>query len=197
MDIDFTKLDNIKTDTVEAFLSPSNSETHTKHRENSEEPSNRKGEILKAILVLDDIKPIKEQPKRYLSIERDKEYKENIFKAYEEYTKTTKESGKLKIEIIKDVNAGADPYSILLKAIECIGKITGDTLFYTRNKEKLRVIYGALENPQAIEQELREIKGRLKKLNIAYEKEPSKIIKNSIIKNEQNQEELLKKIEIS
>lgn len=55
-----------------------------------------------------------------------KEYQENIIKA-----------GQLRNEINKGIAAGEDTAGLLLKALECISRMTGDQAFYTVNKRKL------------------------------------------------------------
>jgi len=46
-------------------------------------------------------------------------------------------SERLRAKINKEVQQGADIYTILLDALQCIAVMTGDSVFYTQNIERL------------------------------------------------------------
>lgn len=56
----------------------------------------------------------------------------------EEYQNNIKKSQFLRAEINKDIKENKDYKDILLKAIECISKMTGDKLFYIQNEAALK-----------------------------------------------------------
>ena len=71
----------------------------------------------------------------------------------------------MQTEILKGVRSGEAVELLLLKAVDCISRMTSDNLFYTQVKEDLIKIYGeALLAPIPLEWELEEVKERLKKL---------------------------------
>lgn len=51
--------------------------------------------------------------------------------AYREYQQNIKEAGDLRTQIIKGVQAGEPVELLFLKAVKCIGKMTGEKAFYT------------------------------------------------------------------
>jgi hypothetical protein len=56
---------------------------------------------------------------------------------HKEIAENISRSQHLRAEINKDIKAGADTQSILLKALECIYRMTGDSVFYDTNKKAL------------------------------------------------------------
>ena len=80
----------------------------------------------------------------------------------------TKKAGTLRAEILKDLGAGKAPLDILLKALDCISRMTGDSTLYDQGKEDIRTIYGrGLQERAPLEQELKEARERLARLNRA------------------------------
>ncbi|MDR3046771.1 MAG: hypothetical protein LBU51_04035 [Bacteroidales bacterium] len=74
-------------------------------------------------------------------------------------------SGQLTSDITKGIQEGQDPYSLLLKAIECISLMTGDRVFYELNKDNIKNIHGiGLLKHIPIRLELDELQQRLKML---------------------------------
>lgn len=66
-------------------------------------------------------------------IERDKKSRALYF----EMADNIKESEKLRSRITKDIKAARPKEDILLMAIECIGLMTGDKVFYNQNIKEL------------------------------------------------------------
>ena len=62
--------------------------------------------------------------------------------AYKEYQGAIRKSGELRTQIIKGIQAGESPSSLLLTAIECIGLMTGDSTFFTTNRENIAAVHG-------------------------------------------------------
>jgi hypothetical protein len=66
-----------------------------------------------------------------------KEPKQKNLTISQEIAQNINKSQHLRAEINKDITAGADTHSILLKALKCIELMTGDSLFYNVNVKKL------------------------------------------------------------
>lgn len=79
--------------------------------------------------------------KRYYKLERAEEERERMRLAYAEYQDHIRKSGTLRSDINKGINAGKNMREILLQAIECISCMTGDSLFYQSNREKIERNY--------------------------------------------------------
>jgi hypothetical protein len=77
-----------------------------------------------------------------IDVEKPKVTKLSIHK---EIANNISKSQHLRAEINKDITAGADTHSILLKTLECIYLMTGDSVFYCTNKAKLTVRRGQEE----------------------------------------------------
>jgi hypothetical protein len=89
-------------------------------------------------ITADNIKPQEqEQAKAYHKIDKQKQQQEEAFKIHKETADNISRSQHLRAEINKDITAGADTHSILLKALKCIELMTGDTVFNNVNKDKL------------------------------------------------------------
>ena len=71
----------------------------------------------------------------------------------------------LKQKMRDDINAGRNPYDILLDMAKEIGKITGEDNFYTEIRENIISIYGhAFNEKKVLEIELKEVSERRKKI---------------------------------
>lgn len=82
-----------------------------------------------------------------------------VYKRYQEAIKT---SGEARTTITKGLQAGLNPYRLLLTAVDCIGKLTSDTVFSTQAHDTILLLYGEiLGEPQAAEIELEEVEARL------------------------------------
>jgi len=76
--------------------------------------------------------------------------------------------GRLRSEILKGIAEGQEIYSLFLKAVECIGLMTGDRAFTMQSKEGIRAIYGYGLNEKApLLEELRAIEARIERLKAA------------------------------
>lgn len=90
-------------------------------------------EALKSYAIAQDFKE-KPKPQKASGIltahlEREKQSQE-LFKKVADNIRL---SETLRCKINKDIQAGADTYSLLLDAIKCISLMTGDTVFYNQN----------------------------------------------------------------
>lgn len=84
------------------------------------------------------------------------------------YQTNIKRSEKLRADILKGMKRGEAPPALLLKAIECISLMTGDSLLYRQGKEDMLSIYGwGLKEPTLLQEELREAQERLQQLSKA------------------------------
>lgn len=81
-----------------------------------------------------------------------------------------KEKG-LRTEITKGIQAGQSTYRLLLKAMECISLMTGDTVFYSQGKDELQKLYGIFGDQEAKATEKEEVQQRLTRLLEAYDRE--------------------------
>lgn len=81
-----------------------------------------------------------------------------------------KEKG-IRTEITKGIQAGQSTYRLLLKAMECISLMTGDTVFYKQGKAELQQLYGIFGDPEAQATEREEVQQRLTRLLEAYDRE--------------------------
>ena len=81
-----------------------------------------------------------------------------------------KEKG-LRTEITKGIQAGQSTYRLLLKAMECISLMTGDTVFYSQGKDELQKLYGIFGDQEAKATEREEVQQRLTRLLEAYDRE--------------------------
>lgn len=66
------------------------------------------------------------------------ELQEKQCELYKQMADNIKHSELLRSKINKDIQAGADHYSLLLDAIKCISLMTGDTVFYDQNIKALQ-----------------------------------------------------------
>ena len=81
-----------------------------------------------------------------------------------------KEKG-LRTEITKGIQAGQSTYQLLLKAMECISLMTGDTVFYSQGKDELQKLYGIFGDQEAKATEREDVQQRLTRLLEAYDRE--------------------------
>lgn len=61
---------------------------------------------------------------------QDQHERQVVRAAFKEYQENIKRSGTLRSEILKGAQAGDDPTELLLKAAECIGRMTGDNMYH-------------------------------------------------------------------
>jgi hypothetical protein len=132
---------------------------------------------------------IEGSPKRYLTIEREKQDHERAIEVYKEYQENIKKSEMLRADILKSIKEGLDPYNLLLKTIECISLMTGNPHYYKQGKADIKAIYKALGYKAPAEQEAQEVQERLDNLYKALEKEVDPADKQRITKAIQAHEE--------
>lgn len=95
-------------------------------------------------------------------LDRERQERENNRQMYARYQQNIKRAGTLRSDIVKGIQAGEDPAILLLKAVECISLMTGDTAIYSQSKEDLLGVYGrGLHNPEVLRLELEEAQSRL------------------------------------
>jgi len=104
------------------------------------------------------------QPPAYHNIAQAKAEREELARTYAAQQENMRRAGRLRGEITKDIKAGQDPYLILLKALDCVSRMTGDRVFYEQNEAQLRITYGALGYITPIEQDLQAARERLARL---------------------------------
>ena len=106
--------------------------------------------------------------KLLLQSQRAKEEHQRTLEVYGTYQENILKSEQLQSEILKGAKAGEDIYSLFLKAVEAISRMTSNELFLTQIEADLRSIYGAgLLQPKPLELELKGTRERLKLLQEA------------------------------
>ena len=110
----------------------------------------------------------------------------------QEYNANRAKSGQLKAEILKGLNAGESPYTLLMKAAECIGLLTGETRVFSQSvKDKITEIYGqGLTDSRALEIELADVRRRLATLT-RPDLEQTANIKNAIRAHKEREQQIL------
>ena len=92
----------------------------------------------------------------------EKEERERTREAYKDYQDNIKRAGNLRAEILLGIKQGEDPLDLLLKALECIGNMTGDGALLKNGRDSLITIYGrGLDNKRALALELEDAEKRL------------------------------------
>ena len=150
MEIDFSVLDSLKSDALKCPTSEDNSSAQpSTPKEKENQPQGKyEGESGISFNKLNQLKQTNEK-----TAELYRQEQENIKKA-----------GDLIPEITKGILTADNPLTLLLKAIKCIGLMTGNNAFYDQSIQDIKAVYGiGLHDPQAIEIELQEIDSRLAK----------------------------------
>lgn len=87
---------------------------------------------------------------------------------YQEHQDNIKLTYQLTTEIAKGIRAGADIYTLFLKAMDAIGRMTGDRQLLDRTRADLIAIYGVgLREPAPLELEISAAESRLARLRQA------------------------------
>lgn len=148
MSLDFTGLDSIKPQTAqEDFREPLDNEEGTTPKGTEKTATGQNSGT--HTHQLDKAKREREQVREDHRI-----YQENIRKA-----------GDLRSDILKGLKIGEAPLALLLKAMECISKMTGDQHIYTQSKADIIAVYGyGLDQVAPLHITLEEVKGRHRKL---------------------------------
>lgn len=96
------------------------------------------------------------------SLEKEKQEREQARCVYATYQQNIKRAGTLRRDIATGIKEGGNPLPILLKAIECISLMTGDTVLYSQCKEDIVSVYGwGLGDPTPLKEELEDAQKRL------------------------------------
>lgn len=91
-----------------------------------------------------------------------------IREMYATYQDNIKRAGSLRADLLKGIQRGEEPLALLLKAVECISLMTGDTVIYDQSKEDILAIYGwGLGSPEPLHTELKNAYNRLERLKSA------------------------------
>lgn len=121
------------------------------------------------------------EPLRGISVLKEREEARNAAHAqsmeiFREYQANTRASELKQAEILKGIRAGADPYDLLLKAVEAIAAMTHNELFFRQAKEDLIEIQGeALLEPAPIRWEIETVEHRLDHLKEALTGEEDEV----------------------
>ena len=95
-------------------------------------------------------------------LEREKQKTETARQMYATHQRNIQRAGDLRSEIALGIKRGEAPLDLLLKALECISLMTGESTIYTQSKEDLLAIYGwGLGQPEPLKLELKEAEHRL------------------------------------
>lgn len=107
-----------------------------------------------------------------------------VYKRYQEATKTSEQA---RTAITKGLQAGENPYKLLLTAVDCIGKLTGDTVFSSSAKDTITLLYGeVMGDPNALEIELEDVETRLEHLRRYQAEHTGELRVQSIIRQHEN-----------
>lgn len=94
--------------------------------------------------------------------ERRTEAEKKALEVYKEYQKNIRNSESAQTTILKGLQAGENPYKLLLSACECIGYLTSNKAFSEMARGNILEIVGkGLLQPEALEIELEGVKSRL------------------------------------
>lgn len=108
----------------------------------------------------------------FMDARQTREAHERSLEVYRAYQEHIKESAALQAEIAKGVKAGADLYSLFLKAIRAISLMTSNTGFYSQIEADLTAIHGrALGYRPPLQRELEGARERLGRLLEAADRE--------------------------
>lgn len=184
MELDFSKLENM----------PVNSPTDERNEEkNITTPKNQENATQGDFEGLQSIKLNREQTNYQRTLAIYKEYQENI-----------RRSSTLQTEILKGLKAGESIYSLFLKAMEAIGRMTNIDLLHKQAEEDIKAVYGlGLLEREPLEIERQTVAERLERLQEAEgragEPDDSRVRISAAVKAHQQRiehiDELIKKAE--
>ena len=113
-----------------------------------------------------------------------------VYKRYQEAIRTSETA---RTAITKGLQAGLNPYRLLLTAVDCIGKLTSDTVFSSSAKDTITLLYGeVMGDPQALEIELEDVETRLEHLRACQGTTEERMRVQSIIRQHENRAQELK-----
>lgn len=112
-------------------------------------------------------------PTLYRQAQRTQEAQKREADLYKEYQDNGRLVEGLKTEILKGIPEGKDLSILLGWALDAVGKLTHDEVFYTQAKRDLGIIYGlALKEPGPLQQEAEAARDRLERIRAACILEP-------------------------
>lgn len=116
-----------------------------------------------------------------------------IYKAQQE---NIKKAGSLRADILKGMKRGEEPIALLLKAMECISCMTGDTAIYAQSKADITAIYGwGLGEITPLQEELKNAQNRLRRLEaVQIPKEEENRLQGAILAHREHIQKLEKAI---
>lgn len=128
-------------------------------------------------------------------LNREKQERDSYRQMCATYQRNIQRAGTLRTDITKGIQNGEDPLALLLKAVECISLMTGDTAMYTQSKEDLLAVYGwGLGVPEAIEHQLEDARERLAMLERPELQEAPEDTQKRIQRAIEAHRELIKKL---
>lgn len=94
--------------------------------------------------------------------ERRTEAEERALAICKEKQEAIAQSEAARTSILKGLQAGVSPTRLLLIATDCIGKITGDSVFSSQSRADILTVYGkGLMQPEALQIELEGLQARI------------------------------------
>ena len=75
-------------------------------------------------------------------LDREIQERAKLREVYRQQQENIKRAGTLRTEILKGVQAKEEPLALLLKAVQCIGLMTGDTVIYRQCEKDIAKAYG-------------------------------------------------------
>jgi len=82
--------------------------------------------------------PIQINKPRYVKLEQDHKDLQAMRENLKRQCENIRKSEHLRCKIYKGVKQGVDIETLLIQSIECISLMTGDTVFYTQNVERIK-----------------------------------------------------------
>lgn len=138
MELDFSVLDNLKSNALNCPVSIG--KDNTRRNTHKEEESQPQG------------KYEGEKGNSFNKLKQIKQDNAKLAEMYQQHQQNIKKAGDMIPEITKGILAADNPLALLLKAIECIGIMTGNNAFYSQSLNDIKTVYGiGLHDPQAIE----------------------------------------------
>ena len=100
--------------------------------------------------------------------QREQQELDRAREVYKSYQNNIRAAGSCRSDILKGIKRGEEPLALLLKAVECISLMTGDTAIYAQGKADLQTIYGwGLGYTAPLQTQLQEATDRLYRLESA------------------------------
>lgn len=122
--------------------------------------------------------------------ERRRDAEARALEVYREYQENTRKSEAAQAAILKGIQAGANPYRLLITACECIGRMSGNRSFADMAGAYIEEITGrGLQEPDALELELEGVRARLAMLR-RPELEQTAAIRRAITEHERREREI-------